>query len=93
MAVDLAGTGHTIVMRRWEGDRELIALFHFGGTTETVEVNVKEPEWKKLLDSADPRWLGRQSAIPAAISAPGGRLRVSLQPDQCLVLDTAHTKL
>ena len=46
--------GETIVMRRWNGDREVLILFNFG------EKDLAVPSrWEKLLDSADERWGGR----------------------------------
>jgi len=48
--------GETIVMRRWNGDREALILFNFG------EEDLSLPSgWEKLLDSTEERWGGRGS--------------------------------
>jgi maltooligosyltrehalose trehalohydrolase len=87
-AVELAGDGHTILMRRWSGETELLAVFHLGQNPSTVEVEVREQQWLKLLDGADPSWLGDGSTVPELISAGNGRIQLELQPFQCLVIDS-----
>ncbi|MFP5286966.1 MAG: malto-oligosyltrehalose trehalohydrolase [Thermoanaerobaculia bacterium] len=50
--------GDSIVMRRWNGDREVVVLFNFG------EKRAPLPPGEKILDSAEERWGGPGSAGP-----------------------------
>jgi maltooligosyltrehalose trehalohydrolase len=89
-AVELAGDGHTVVMRRWNSDVELLGVFHLSKTASTVELEVRQQNWVKLLNGSDPAWLGSGSAVPDSISAESGRIRLSLHPYQCLVVETSR---
>jgi maltooligosyltrehalose trehalohydrolase len=85
-AVDVRGSGSTIVLRRWSHDEEIVAVFHLGTTAEDVEIPAAEPVWRKLLDSADEQWLASGSAVTQAVQARDGAIHIELGPKQCVVL-------
>lgn len=86
-AVEIVGGGHSIALRRWSANIELLALFHFSEEPETVELDVAPGSWRKVLDSAAAEWLGAGSALPARIDSPG-RVRMELPAKSCIVLDS-----
>jgi maltooligosyltrehalose trehalohydrolase len=76
-AVDLPG-GKAVFLRRWTKDSEVLAIFHFGATSDDLLVPVLRGRWQKRLDSAETRWNGRGPNGPAVLDVVGNRvLRLS----------------
>jgi maltooligosyltrehalose trehalohydrolase len=75
MKVDGSEDSHVISMiREHEGSRVLVFMnFHVG--IRTVNTPIKAGKWRKILDSADPRWSGPGSVLPDAFENPA-RLQV-----------------
>ena len=48
--------GDVLVVRRWNGDREVLILFNFGAAEPPAPAG-----WEKLLDSTEERWGGQGS--------------------------------
>jgi maltooligosyltrehalose trehalohydrolase len=84
--VDLAGDGGTLVLRRWREDQEVLALFRLAESSADADIPAAHPRWMKVLDSADRNWLGGGSEVPSEVDEHEGRIRVQLQPNQCVVL-------
>ena len=84
-AVNLCCSGRTILLKRWTDDEELVAVFHLGTEPELLRAPAATTVWRKLLDSADEKWLGGGSAVGDEIEADGS-LQLALQPKQCVVL-------
>ena len=53
-----------LVLHRWNGDDEVLALCNFGKEAARVTVSAPESGWRKILDSRDQRWAGPGSALP-----------------------------
>ena len=79
----------TLVVRRWGGEEQVAAIFHFG---ETATVNVPLPygRWLKRLASGEERWHGPGPDLPTVLHSDGkvsvtltkhAFLMVSLQPE------------
>jgi maltooligosyltrehalose trehalohydrolase len=85
-AVDVHGSGRTIVLRRWSHDEEVIGAFHFGSEAANVNIRVAQPVWRKLLDSAEDTWLGDGTAIGSTLYPVSGELQLALTGKQCVVL-------
>lgn len=60
-----------LVIRRWNGPDEALGVFHFGGLAATRRISLPEGNWIKRLDSADERWQGPGSQVPAEIISDG----------------------
>src|SRR5262249_45209014 len=56
-----------IAIRRWLGDGETLTLLHFGHDDALVELVIPAGAWTKTLDSAEQRWLGTGSSLPAEL--------------------------
>jgi maltooligosyltrehalose trehalohydrolase len=57
-------------VRRWNGDAEALLVLSFGDGGEAA-LPVPKGRWSKLLDSAEERWAGPGSLLPAEIEAGG----------------------
>jgi maltooligosyltrehalose trehalohydrolase len=69
-----------LFVRRWNGDREAAAAFHFGDAPAAVPLPLPPGRWRRRLDSSDRRWDGGGSAVPEEI-APEGSAVVVLSPN------------
>ena len=73
------------VHRRHHGN-EALALFHFGKNRSTISLQGIKGQWRKRLDSTDPRWGGSGSEIPGVLDFSKEAI-LQLQPSS-LVLFT-----
>lgn len=71
-------------VRRWLENDEVLVIYHFGPSPLELTLPVPAGLWQKLLDSAEPKWLGPGSALPE-ILASSGEASLTLAP-QSLVL-------
>jgi maltooligosyltrehalose trehalohydrolase len=89
--VDVGGTGHVLVMRRWSTREEVAAIFNVGSATESLDVPFDSGPWQKILDSCDERWAGPGSVVPSTlVTDHRGVLNLNLQPKQCVVLTSEY---
>lgn len=87
-------TAQVLTLSRWAGESRICALFNFSETEQRGSVgfslredpqaeadatNILNRGWTKLLDSAEERWRGTGSTIPAILPA-AGETPVTLQP-------------
>jgi maltooligosyltrehalose trehalohydrolase len=79
MEVSDYGTEEGLVIRRWVATDEAVACFHFGKASATKRLPLPEGRWTKRLDSADKRWGGPGSKVPAEITC-GGETALNLSP-------------
>lgn len=61
-----------LIIRRWSDPDEALMLFHFGGSTVTIDIPFPEGRWTKMLDSADGCWQGPGGQAPDEIISNGG---------------------
>jgi maltooligosyltrehalose trehalohydrolase len=89
--VELVGDGHALLMRRWSAGQEVLAVFNIGEGSRRLTVDGEAGRWTKLLDSAEERWLGRGSPVPALIESEG-TIEITVEPKQCLVLASVRER-
>jgi maltooligosyltrehalose trehalohydrolase len=79
-----------LFVRRWSGDDEVFAAFHFG--TERIDACLDAPSgrWRKLADSADKRWGGQGSGNPGEIVSDG-EVRITMPPGAMILFARADT--
>lgn len=70
---------NTLLVRRWHGQDESLALFHFGQQATTLEANVPRGRWHKRLDSAERHWSGPGSSLPTEFDS-SGKVSLKLNP-------------
>ncbi len=73
-----------LVHRRSEPDERdaMLLILHFGPREQTAALPVPEGAWNKVLDSADPRWLGPGSGLPKHFESRGA-VTLTLSPMSC----------
>lgn len=73
-----------LTVRRWNGQDQALAVFHFGATPVTICLPVPAARWQKLLDSAEACWQGAGSRIPADVVSRG-EVELGLAPYSALL--------
>ncbi len=68
-----------LVIRRWSDSGEALMIFNFSEHPATLNIAFPEGDWDKELDSAEERWLGSGSALPARFHSTGS-LELKLSP-------------
>jgi maltooligosyltrehalose trehalohydrolase len=93
----LAGTGRdhiqadshedlrTLVVRRWHDNCQAILALCFSNVGVRVSAIAPPGRWAKLLDSADPRWRGPGSPLPAIVPS-AGTMELDLPPHSATLL-------
>jgi len=71
-------------VRRWIGPDEVFLIFGFSEQQMTVPLPLPAGRWKKMLDSADHRWLGPGSLVPEEIESKG-RIELPVTPHALLL--------
>jgi len=79
-----------LLVRHWKDDEDHIVLFHFGRKPVTLSLPVPSGAWSLRFDSADRRWDGPGSALPALIQGNGGDIPFSLASLSCAVYRRQH---
>ncbi|MGE5679154.1 MAG: DUF3459 domain-containing protein, partial [Pseudomonadota bacterium] len=69
-AIDVKGNEEEkiIFLNRTNRDSSVYCIMNFSNIEVTTFANMPEGRWKKILDSADERWMGRASQTPARIT-------------------------
>jgi len=80
-ALEVLGYEKTEVLavRRWVQEEQAIAAFHFGEAPSSLAFPLPAGRWHKQLDSAEERWSGPGSLVPARITSEG-EVDLSLSP-------------
>lgn len=74
----------SLTVRRVSSDSEIFVIFNFGDHAFDFGPDVPLGEWRKLLDSAEARWMGPGSTIPDIFLA--GKIHLSIHPKSLCVL-------
>jgi maltooligosyltrehalose trehalohydrolase len=56
-----------IFLRRWCGSGTVLCIMNFGKTQADFRFDFGKKEWKKVIDSADARWMGPGTSMPVLI--------------------------
>jgi len=75
----------TLFVRRWSRTDEVLVIFSFSNQQMTAATPLPAGGWKKILDSADQRWLGPGSLVPEEI-ASNGRIELPVTPYTVVLL-------
>jgi maltooligosyltrehalose trehalohydrolase len=70
-----------LVLRRWEEEVQVLCLMNFSKKTQDITIPDGIPSWKKILDSADPKWKGPRAA-PLSVDA---LQKIEIQPQSILI--------
>ncbi|MCG8400527.1 MAG: malto-oligosyltrehalose trehalohydrolase [Firmicutes bacterium] len=73
-----------IFIRRWSGGSQVCMVLSFSETNTSAALPVPAGRWRKLLDTAEERWLGEGSTVPAEFDSPG-QIQMKLGPGTCVL--------
>jgi maltooligosyltrehalose trehalohydrolase len=74
-----------LLVRRRAGSDAAFLIFGLSDRPMTASLPLPAGRWKKILDSADQRWLGPGSLLPAEIESTG-RIELSVAPHTVVLL-------
>jgi maltooligosyltrehalose trehalohydrolase len=60
-----------LFLRRWHGDSEVGAVFHFGPEAAAVSLPLPPGPWRRIIDSAAEQWRGPGSLSPPDLVSEG----------------------
>ena len=81
MSVSAEPAKNCLVLRRWDQEQQVLCLMNFSDKMQSLTIPDDKPYWKKILDSADPKWNG-PGASPVSIDA---LQLITLQPQSLLI--------
>ncbi|MFH7030817.1 MAG: malto-oligosyltrehalose trehalohydrolase [Heteroscytonema crispum UTEX LB 1556] len=61
-------TDKILTLRRWSDNNQILCLMNFNQQDVTFKPNLTGNNWRKILDSADEKWLGSGSHLPEKLS-------------------------
>lgn len=73
-----------LLIRRWSDAGEALLVANFCKEPKALLLAIPGGQWHKILDSADQRWQGPGSSVPASFES-GGEAQLSLSPESFLV--------
>jgi maltooligosyltrehalose trehalohydrolase len=73
----------TLLLRRWNNKAEIIAVFNFSDKKQ--DIKIPQQRWKKIMDSADPKWKGPSSAPDQLTEAT-----ILVQPESIALYQTHY---
>jgi maltooligosyltrehalose trehalohydrolase len=91
MEVDASAHKQILVMRRWTETDEVIVVYHFGDQPAAAQAPTPRGRWTKLLDSAETRWAGPGSRLPAE-SVSDGEVSLDLAPYALILFNKGKDK-
>lgn len=62
-------TDKLLLMRRYTEENQIFYVINFGDRATTFETNSHSQNWQKILDTAEPKWLGSGSTLPDKLVA------------------------
>ncbi len=81
-----ADLDHRLLWVRRRGAGDVFLVFYFGQKQKNMPLPLPPGRWQPILDSADPRWLGPGSRVPAEIESDG-RIELPVMPQTVVVLE------
>jgi maltooligosyltrehalose trehalohydrolase len=62
---------HLMLMRRWKGDQVSLIFYNFSDADISLAAAIPAGDWRKIFDSAAPKWDGPGARLPEALQ--GGK--------------------
>jgi maltooligosyltrehalose trehalohydrolase len=86
--VDVSVFDECLTMRRSYANRQLLMIFNFGDEVASYDAPASPGGWRKLLDSAESKWMGPGSGIPQDISI-ASTSRLPIEPKSFCILESS----
>jgi maltooligosyltrehalose trehalohydrolase len=61
----------TLFVRRWNGQSEVVLVYHFSRESARLSIPLPEGKWTRMFDSSEDRWLGPGSRVPREVISKG----------------------
>ena len=75
-----------LAVRRWNGTSEALSIFNFNDRPVHPIQTIPDGVWRKRLDSAEPRWMGKGATAPEVMDSKTG-CSLILQPHGVLLYE------
>jgi len=75
---------NALVVRRWNGESQSVAAFHFGETSIEVDTVVPKGNWRRILSSETTLHHAGNESAPEDLNSPG-KARIALGPWQFIL--------
>ena len=72
-----------ILLHRWQENSQVFCILNFGDRNISLTNIFPAGEWRKSLDSAEPKWLGNGSSLPDKIKST--EQKISIEPHSFVV--------
>lgn len=86
MSVATETAKNCLILQRWDEEEYIVCLMNFSKEIQQLRISGERPYWKKILDSADPKWNG-PIAAPLLVDALQS---ITIQPESFLVYTSKH---
>jgi maltooligosyltrehalose trehalohydrolase len=78
-----------LLLHRWHKDQHIVCLMNFSKKQQQILTPEYQPQWNKLLDSADPKWKGPTASKPNI----AGRSLITVQAESILIYANKYKNL
>ncbi|HZW35646.1 MAG: DUF3459 domain-containing protein, partial [Deltaproteobacteria bacterium] len=85
MEVTVPGGEQVLLVRRWKGQAQAAAAYHFGDSPVALDFSLPPGKWEKLLDSSEERWGGPGGTAPEALDLQK-KVSIFLKPKSFVLL-------
>lgn len=73
----------TLSVKRWNENEAIICLMNFSNKQKNISVSLQQ--WKKIFNSADPKWNG-----PPSPQEPLSKQNITIQPESIIICQTHY---
>jgi maltooligosyltrehalose trehalohydrolase len=86
MEVSAFEADKTLFIRRWHKDSEAVIIYNLNDSISMIDLELSVGRWRKLLDSAEEKWLGKGSTVASRIEA-NNRITLSVAPQSIVLFE------
>lgn len=85
--IEVSASHDCLTMSRLYGNSQLLMIFNFGDGVASYDAPASSQGWRKLLDSAETKWMGPGSRIPQNISTASAS-PLAIEPKSFCILES-----
>ena len=86
MEVSAFKAGRALYIRRWHKDSETVIIYNLNDSISMIDLSLPGGRWRKLLDSAEEKWLGKGSTIASRIWA-NDTITLNVAPESVVLFE------
>lgn len=65
-----------ILLHRWQNNSQVFSILNFNQQEVNLKIDFPSGKWQKILDSAEPKWMGSGSSLPEEITRKEAKLSI-----------------